>query len=111
MLGKTTLFAPGFDHAGISTQSAVEKRLYKTTGQTRHDLGREKFLGTVLDWKNECVCLSAAHISRLEFNVDQSYQARITNQLRRLGGSYDWTRVAFTMDEVYLCSSDKVVIR
>ena len=55
MLGKTTLFVPGFDHAGISTQSVVEKRLYKTTKQTRHDLGREKFLETVLEWKNEYV--------------------------------------------------------
>ncbi|KIM79390.1 hypothetical protein PILCRDRAFT_792056 [Piloderma croceum F 1598] len=79
MLGKTTLFVPGFDHAGISTQSVVEKRLYKTTGQTRHDLGREKFLETVLQWKND-------------------YQGRITNQMRRLGGSFDWERVAFTMN-------------
>jgi len=55
MLGKTTLFAPGFDHAGISTQSVVEKRLYKTQGKTRHDLGREKFLEQVMTWKNECV--------------------------------------------------------
>ncbi|KAI0933299.1 hypothetical protein AcV7_004806 [Taiwanofungus camphoratus] len=55
MLGKTTLFVPGFDHAGISTQSVVEKRLYKTSGKTRHDLGREKFLDTVWDWKNEKV--------------------------------------------------------
>ncbi|TDL17084.1 hypothetical protein BD410DRAFT_754782 [Rickenella mellea] len=80
MLGNTTLFVPGFDHAGISTQSVVEKRLYKTSGRTRHDLGREKFLDTVWDWKNE-------------------YQTRITSQLQRLGGSYDWERVAFTMDE------------
>jgi valyl-tRNA synthetase len=57
MLGKTTLFIPGFDHAGISTQSVVEKRLYKTSGKTRHDLGREKFLGTVMDWKNEYAAL------------------------------------------------------
>ncbi len=57
MLGKTTLFVPGFDHAGISTQSVVEKRLYKTSGKTRHDLGREKFLGTVMDWKNEYAAL------------------------------------------------------
>ncbi|PFH46539.1 hypothetical protein AMATHDRAFT_69603 [Amanita thiersii Skay4041] len=80
MLGKTVLFAPGFDHAGISTQSVVEKRLYKTEGKTRHDLGRERFLETVMDWKND-------------------YQGRITNQLQRLGGSYDWSRTAFTMDE------------
>jgi len=53
MLGRRTLFVPGFDHAGISTQSVVEKRLLKASGQTRHDLGREKFLETVMDWKNE----------------------------------------------------------
>jgi len=53
MLRKTTLFVPGFDHAGISTQAVVEKRLYKALGQTRHDLGREKFLETVMVWKNE----------------------------------------------------------
>ena len=55
MLGKTTPFVPGFDHAGISTQSVVEKRLFKTSGRTRHDLGREKFVETVLEWKNELV--------------------------------------------------------
>jgi valyl-tRNA synthetase len=58
MLGKTTLFAPGFDHAGISTQSVVEKRLYKMEGKTRHDLGREKFLEQVMAWKNEFVIRS-----------------------------------------------------
>ncbi|KAH9456774.1 hypothetical protein Pst134EB_012975 [Puccinia striiformis f. sp. tritici] len=79
MLGKTVLFNPGFDHAGISTQSVVEKRLFKSTGQTRHDLGREKFLETVFSWKDD-------------------YQARITNQLNRLGASYDWGRARFTMD-------------
>lgn len=55
MLGRPTLFLPGFDHAGISTQSVVEKRLYKTNKQTRHDLGREKFLDVVMEWKNELV--------------------------------------------------------
>lgn len=55
MLGKTVLFSPGFDHAGISTQSVVEKRLFKAKGQTRHDLGREKFVELAYDWKNECV--------------------------------------------------------
>ncbi|GLB42945.1 putative class-I aminoacyl-tRNA synthetase family protein [Lyophyllum shimeji] len=80
MLGRETLFAPGFDHAGISTQSVVEKRLYKSSGKTRHDLGREPFVETVKEWKDE-------------------YQAKITNQLHRLGGSYDWDRVAFTMDD------------
>lgn len=57
MLGKTTLYVPGFDHAGISTQSVVENRLFKTTGKTRHDLGREKFLDVVTTWKDECVTL------------------------------------------------------
>ncbi|KAF8175785.1 tRNA synthetases class I-domain-containing protein [Pholiota molesta] len=80
MLGRKTLFAPGFDHAGISTQSVVEKRLFKTEGKTRHDLGRERFVEKVMDWRND-------------------YQGRITNQLHRLGGSYDWDRTAFTMDE------------
>ncbi|KAF9650388.1 hypothetical protein BDM02DRAFT_3185428 [Thelephora ganbajun] len=79
MLGKTTLFVPGFDHAGISTQSIVEKRLYKSSGKTRHDLGREKFLETVLEWKDD-------------------YQNRITRQLHRLGASADWDRAAFTMN-------------
>jgi valyl-tRNA synthetase len=55
MLGKTVLYAPGFDHAGISTQSVVEKRLWKDKALTRHDLGREKFVDTVMDWKNESV--------------------------------------------------------
>jgi len=53
MLGKSTLFVPGFDHAGISTQSVVERRLYKVEQKTRHDLGREAFLAKVMDWKNE----------------------------------------------------------
>lgn len=97
MLGKTVLFSPGFDHAGISTQSVVEKRLYKSSGKTRHDLGREKFIDTVMDWKNE----SVSHLhSQLLLTLYISYQERITNQLHRLGGSYDWSRAAFTMSPV-----------
>lgn len=80
MLGKTVLYTPGYDHAGISTQSVVEKRLYKQTGQTRHDLGREGLLEKIWEWKGQ-------------------YQARITNQMRRLGASTDWSRAVFTMDE------------
>ena len=98
MLGKTTLFVPGFDHAGISTQSVVEKRLFKTSGRTRHDLGREKFLETVLDWKNESAVVFC-HQNVPNLFLD-SYQERITKQLYRLGGSYDWSRVAFTMNPV-----------
>ena len=66
MLGKTTLFVPGFDHAGISTQSVVEKRLFKASGQTRHDLGREKFLETVWEWKEEYVHLTLSFHSPVE---------------------------------------------
>lgn len=55
MRGFTALFVPGFDHASISTQSVVEKRLAKLEGLTRHDLGREKFLERCMAWKEECV--------------------------------------------------------
>lgn len=80
MQGKTTLWLPGCDHAGISTQSVVENMLWRREQKTRHDLGRPKFVETVWEWKNE-------------------YHQRINNALRRLGGSFDWTREAFTMDE------------
>ena len=103
MLGKRTLFAPGFDHAGISTQSVVEKRLLKTQGKTRHDLGRENFLEVVMDWKNEYISLFFSFYFLFFLIFCSSYQGRITNQLYRLGCSYDWDRVAFTMNEV--CSS------
>lgn len=55
MLGRTTLFVLGFDYAGISTQSVVEHRLFKQGGKMHHDLGREAFLDTVMDCKNEYV--------------------------------------------------------
>lgn len=79
MKGKTTLFLPGFDHAGISTQSVVEKQVWKTEKKTRHDYGREKFVEKVWEWKEE-------------------YHARIKDQVKRLGASYDWTREAFTLN-------------
>ena len=79
MRGKTTLFLPGFDHAGISTQSVVEKQVWKTEKKTRHDYGREKFVEKVWEWKEE-------------------YHARIKDQVKRLGASYDWTREAFTLN-------------
>ncbi|KAF8469662.1 tRNA synthetases class I-domain-containing protein [Kalaharituber pfeilii] len=80
MLGKTVLFLPGFDHAGISTQSVVEKMLWKREKKTRHDLGREKFTKLVWEWKEE-------------------YHQKIKNQLKKMGASYDWSREAFTMDK------------
>ncbi|RAK76451.1 valine--tRNA ligase [Aspergillus fijiensis CBS 313.89] len=79
MKGKTTLWLPGMDHAGISTQSVVEKMLWKLEKKTRHDLGREAMVERVWAWKDQ-------------------YHANIKNALRRVGGSFDWTREAFTMD-------------
>ncbi|KAI9835709.1 MAG: hypothetical protein M1819_001886 [Sarea resinae] len=79
MQGKTTLWLPGCDHAGIATQSVVENMLWRRQKKTRYDLGREKFVETVWDWKGE-------------------YHSKINNVLRRMGGSFDWTREAFTMD-------------
>jgi valyl-tRNA synthetase len=80
MHGKTTLWLPGCDHAGISTQVVVENLLWRRQRQTRHDLGRPKFVQTVWDWKNE-------------------YHQKINNVQKRMGGSFDWTREAFTMSE------------
>lgn len=80
MHGKTTLWLPGCDHAGISTQSVVENMLWRREKKTRHDLGREKFVETVWAWKEE-------------------YHQRINASLKKLGGSFDWSREAFTMDE------------
>ncbi|KAE8447460.1 Valine--tRNA ligase, mitochondrial [Mollisiaceae sp. DMI_Dod_QoI] len=80
MHGKTTLWLPGCDHAGISTQSVVENMLWRRQQKTRHDLGRPKFVETVWDWKNE-------------------YHHKINTVLRRMGGSFDWTREAFTMND------------
>ncbi|GKY99922.1 hypothetical protein MPSEU_000945800 [Mayamaea pseudoterrestris] len=80
MKGHATLYVPGIDHAGIATQSVVEKMLMKNEGKTRHDLGRDKFVEKVWEWKAE-------------------YGDRITNQLRFLGSSVDWSRECFTMDD------------
>ncbi len=79
MRGDLTLWVPGSDHAGIATQAVVERRL-ADEGLTRHDLGREKFVERVWQWK-------------------EHYHRRITDQHRRLGVSVDWERERFTMDE------------
>ncbi|CAG59424.1 uncharacterized protein GVI51_G02959 [Nakaseomyces glabratus] len=79
MKGKTVLFLPGFDHAGIATQSVVEKQLWAKEKKTRHDFGRTKFVEKVWEWKEE-------------------YHQRIKNQIKFLGASYDWNREAFTLD-------------
>ena len=80
MQGFNTLWVPGTDHAGIATQIKVEERLRLDEGLSRYDLGREKFLERVWAWKD-------------------SYEARITSQLKKLGASCDWTRQRFTMDD------------
>ncbi|KAI3334888.1 tRNA synthetases class I-domain-containing protein [Ustulina deusta] len=80
MRGIPTLWVPGCDHAGISTQSVVEKMLWKKEKKTRIELGREAFTKLVWDWKDE-------------------YHQRINNAQRLMGGSMDWSREAFTMDE------------
>ncbi|MCL2228039.1 MAG: valine--tRNA ligase [Oscillospiraceae bacterium] len=79
MQGYAALWLPGTDHAGIATQIRVEESL-RNEGLTRHDLGREKFLEQVWDWKN-------------------TYGSRIVDQLKKLGSSCDWSRERFTMDE------------
>jgi len=79
MTGFNVLWLPGMDHAGIATQNVVEKSL-ASQGVSRHDLGREKFVEKVWEWKRE-------------------YGGRIINQLKRLGASCDWDRERFTMDE------------
>lgn len=80
MQGFNTLWVPGTDHAGIATQIKVEEQLRVNEGLTRYDLGREKFLERVWDWKHQ-------------------YGSRIISQLKKLGASCDWSRERFTMDE------------
>jgi valyl-tRNA synthetase len=82
MQGFNVLFQPGYDHAGISTQNAVEKHL-ATEGKTRHDLGREAFEQRVWEWLHE-------------------YGGKIMFQFRRIGASLDYRRERFTMDEAYV---------
>ncbi|TBV05913.1 valine--tRNA ligase [Phytopseudomonas dryadis] len=79
MQGRNTLWQPGTDHAGIATQMVVERQL-GAQGISRHDIGREKFLDKVWEWKAES-------------------GGNITRQIRRLGSSVDWTRERFTMDD------------
>lgn len=80
MRGFETLWMPGTDHAGIATQAVVERRLKELENKTRHDLGRERLVERIWEWKSE-------------------YEQRILGQLRRMGCSCDWTRTRFTLDE------------
>src|ERR1700716_9202 len=83
MLGHEVLWLPGTDHAGVATQTAVEKHLRKTEKKTRHDLGREEFLRRVLEWQ-------------------EKHGGIIIDQLKRLGVSADWSRQRYTLDDQYV---------
>ncbi|KAI5017382.1 hypothetical protein ZWY2020_042270 [Hordeum vulgare] len=80
MSGYNALWIPGMDHAGIATQVVVEKKIMRERKLSRHDLGRDKFLSEVHNWKDQ-------------------YGGTISRQLRTLGASLDWSRECFTMDE------------
>lgn len=91
MLGDNTLWVPGTDHAGIATQIVVERQL-DAQGVSRHDLGREKFVERVWEWK-------------------QQSGSTITSQVRRLGASIDWSREYFTMDDKMSAAVREVFVR
>ena len=91
MQGFEVLWLPGMDHAGIGTQTAVEKYLRRTENKTRHDLGREEFLRRVLEWQDK-------------------HGGIIIEQLKRLGCSCDWSRQRYTLDEAYAGAVQKVFV-
>ena len=91
MQGFAALWVPGTDHAGIATQNVVEREL-SVEGLSRHDLGRERFIEQVWEWKRQ-------------------YGDRITRQMRVLGSSVDWSRERFTMDEGLSVAVREVFVR
>jgi valyl-tRNA synthetase len=91
MQGFNTLVLPGTDHAGIATQNVVEKQLAQE-GVSRHELGREKFVERVWQWKDR-------------------YAANIRQQFRAMGCGFDWSRERFTMDAAYVDAVQEFFIR
>src|SRR5256714_2286911 len=91
MHGFEVLWLPGVDHAGIGTQTAVEKHLRRTENKTRHDLGREEFLRRVLEWQDK-------------------HGGIIIEQLKRLGCACDWSRQRYTLDDAYVAAVQKVFV-
>jgi valyl-tRNA synthetase len=91
MQGFEVLWLPGTDHAGVGTQTAVEKHLRRTEKKTRHDLGREEFLRRVLDWQDK-------------------HGGIIIEQLKRLGCSCDWSRQRYTFDDDYVRAVQEVFV-
>ena len=92
MQGHDTLWQVGTDHAGIATQMLVERKIQAEEGKTRHELGRDKFLEKVWDWKAES-------------------GGTITRQLRRMGASVDWSRERFTMDHGFYTAVQEAFVR
>src|SRR5436190_2186015 len=91
MQGFEVLWLPGTDHAGIGTQTAVEKHIQRTENKTRHDLGREEFLRRVLEWQDK-------------------HGGIIIEQLKRLGCSCDWSRERYTLDDAYVAAVQNVFV-
>src|SRR6266478_734206 len=91
MQGFEVLWLPGMDHAGIATQTAVEKYLLRTEKKTRYDLGREEFLRRVLEWQDK-------------------HGGIIIEQLKRLGCSCDWSRHRYTLDDTYVRAVQNVFV-
>jgi valyl-tRNA synthetase len=89
--GFEVLWLPGMDHAGIATQTAVEKWLRKNEGVTRQDLGREEFLRRMVEWQNK-------------------HGGIIIEQLKRLGCSCDWSRQRYTLDDDYVAAVQRVFV-
>lgn len=92
MSGRTTLWIPGCDHAGIATQVVVEKKIWREEQKTRHDLGRDAFIERIWDWRRE-------------------KGERIYDQFRRLGISADWSRTFFTMDPTFSKAVTEAFVR
>src|SRR5437762_1490288 len=91
MQGFEVLWLPGMDHAGIGTQTAVEKYLRRTENKTRYDLGREEFLRRVLEWQDK-------------------HGGIIIDQLKRLGCSCDWSRESYKLDDAYVAAVQNVFV-
>ena len=92
MDGKEVLWLPGTDHAGLATQTAVERHLRHTEKKTRHDFDRETFVARIWQWKDE-------------------FGGIITQQLRKIGASCDWSRERFTLDPSYARAVQEVFVR
>ncbi|MFN2507246.1 MAG: valine--tRNA ligase [Chthoniobacterales bacterium] len=91
MLGHEVLWLPGTDHAGVATQTAVEKHLWKTERKSRKELGREEFLRRVVEWQDK-------------------HGGIIIEQLKRLGCSCDWSRLRYTFDDAYVRAVSAVFV-